>query len=125
MPVDGRVHGKVAVVTGGAGGIGAATARLLAREGAAVVIGDLLEEQGRATEAEIAPSMLATRGDLKSLAAGHFRDEIPELPVLEGWRRELVGQDLLDLLDGKQSLRIDDGKKISATREEPSGNGDA
>ncbi len=49
-----RVDGKVAVVTGGAGGIGAATARLLAREGAAVVIGDLLEEQGRATQAQIA-----------------------------------------------------------------------
>ena len=49
-----RVDGKVAVVTGGAGGIGAATARLLAREGAAVVIGDLLEQQGRATVAQIA-----------------------------------------------------------------------
>ena len=49
-----RVEGKVAVVTGGAGGIGAATARLLAREGAAVVIGDLLEEEGRAVEAQIA-----------------------------------------------------------------------
>ncbi|MCI0794924.1 MAG: SDR family NAD(P)-dependent oxidoreductase, partial [Chloroflexi bacterium] len=49
-----RVDGKVAVVTGGAGGIGAATARLLAREGAAVVIGDLLEEQGRAVETQIA-----------------------------------------------------------------------
>ena len=49
-----RVEGKVAVVTGGAGGIGAATARLLAREGAAVVIGDLLEEQGRVTETQIA-----------------------------------------------------------------------
>ncbi|MCI0896321.1 MAG: glucose 1-dehydrogenase [Chloroflexi bacterium] len=49
-----RVDGKVAVVTGGAGGIGAATARLLAREGAAVVIGDLLEEEGRAVEAQIA-----------------------------------------------------------------------
>ena len=54
MRVNGRVEGKVAVVTGGAGGIGAATARLLAREGAAVVIGDLLEEQGRAVEAQIA-----------------------------------------------------------------------
>ena len=49
-----RVDGKVAVVTGGAGGIGAATARLLAREGAAVVIGDLLEEEGRVTETQIA-----------------------------------------------------------------------
>jgi ribonuclease D len=79
----------------------------------------------RATEAEIAPSMLATRGDLKSLAAGHFRDDIPELPLLEGWRRELVGQDLLDILDGKQSLRIADGKKIAATPEEPSKSDDA
>lgn len=60
----------------------------------------------RATEAEIAPSMLATRGDLKSLAAGQFRGEIPDVSILEGWRRELVGQDLLDILDGKKSLRV-------------------
>lgn len=69
----------------------------------------------RATEAEIAPSMLATRGDLKSLAAGHFRGEVPELPLLEGWRRELVGRDLLDILDGKQTLRVEDGKKITTS----------
>lgn len=61
----------------------------------------------RATEAEIAPSMLATRGDLKSLAVGYFCSALPELGLLEGWRRELVGQDLLDILDGKSSLRID------------------
>jgi NAD(P)-dependent dehydrogenase (short-subunit alcohol dehydrogenase family) len=39
----GRLEGKVAVVTGGASGIGAATARLLAGEGAAVVVMDLRE----------------------------------------------------------------------------------
>jgi len=37
----GRFGGKVAVITGGASGIGAATARLLHREGACVVLGDL------------------------------------------------------------------------------------
>jgi ribonuclease D len=61
----------------------------------------------RATEAEIAPSMLATRGDLKTLAAAHHYSQIPELPILQGWRRELVGQDLLDLLDGKKALKLD------------------
>ena len=48
-----RMAGKVALISGGARGIGAATARLLSREGAAVVIGDLLEKEGRQTEAQI------------------------------------------------------------------------
>ena len=49
-----RVADKVALISGGARGIGAATARLMAREGASVVIADLLENEGRETEAEIA-----------------------------------------------------------------------
>ena len=42
----GRMDGKVAIVTGAARGTGGATARLLAEEGARVVLADVLEEQG-------------------------------------------------------------------------------
>ncbi|HIN04992.1 MAG TPA: SDR family NAD(P)-dependent oxidoreductase, partial [Dehalococcoidia bacterium] len=49
-----RLEGKVAIVTGGARGMGAAEARLLAREGAKVTIADVLEDEGKAVEAEIA-----------------------------------------------------------------------
>lgn len=42
-----RLKDKVAIVTGGASGMGAATARIFAREGAKVVVADLLEAEGR------------------------------------------------------------------------------
>ena len=48
-----RLEGKVAIISGGARGQGAAEARLLAREGAAVVFGDILDEDGLKLEAEI------------------------------------------------------------------------
>ena len=48
-----RLQGKVALVTGGAQGIGAAVVRRLAQEGAAVVIADILVDAGRALAQEL------------------------------------------------------------------------
>ncbi len=48
-----RLENKVAIVSGAASGMGAATARRFAKEGAKVVIADMLEAEGRAVAAEI------------------------------------------------------------------------
>ena len=48
-----RLEGKVAIISGGARGQGAAEAKMFAREGAKVVFGDILDEEGRQVEAEI------------------------------------------------------------------------
>ena len=48
-----RLEGKVAIITGGARGQGATEARMFAREGARVVIGDVRDELGMQVEAEI------------------------------------------------------------------------
>lgn len=64
-----RLAGKVAIVTGAASGMGAATARLFAREGAQVVIADVLEEEGRKLADEIGPAARFERLDVTDEAA--------------------------------------------------------
>ena len=51
-----RLENKVALISGGARGMGAVEARMFCREGAKVVFGDILDEEGRKVEAEIRES---------------------------------------------------------------------
>ena len=63
-----RLEGKVAIITGGAGGIGAATARLMTARGARVAIADIAFDRAQALAAEI-PDALAIRLDLENEAS--------------------------------------------------------
>jgi NAD(P)-dependent dehydrogenase (short-subunit alcohol dehydrogenase family) len=66
---DGVLNGEVAVVTGGAGGIGAAVAEVFAREGARVAVADLDEDQARVVCAALGGDHLAVTLDVRSTAS--------------------------------------------------------
>ena len=108
----GRVQDKIAVVTGGAGGLGGSAARLMAKEGAKVVIADLADEQGQARAKEIGgdyvrldvTSEAGWEAAVRSVDGKHGRIDIlvngagiegdfvngsPETTSLEQWRKVL------------------------------------
>jgi NAD(P)-dependent dehydrogenase (short-subunit alcohol dehydrogenase family) len=60
----GELDGRVAIITGGASGIGAATVRLFVESGARVVIGDLQSERGSALARELSPHVVFQHADV-------------------------------------------------------------
>ena len=107
-----RVTDKVALITGGAGGLGSATARRLAGEGAMVVLADLADDAGTAIAKEIdgdyvrldVTSEAGWEAAVRSVDGKHGRIDIlvngagiegdfvngsPETTSLEQWRKVL------------------------------------
>ena len=70
----------------------------------------------RAAEQELAYELLAARADLQRIVTA-LREGLPEPDVrtLQGWRREVVGAELLELLSGRRALRVGPGRRIAVT----------
>lgn len=107
----GRVAGKVAIVTGSAGGIGRATAQVLAREGAKVVIADINLDGAKETAAEIGSAALAvfydaSRPETIQTLIDSTMSEFDRIDILHN-NAALVGPDTWEL----------DGSVLSTTIE--------
>lgn len=83
----GKLQGKTAIVTGAANGLGEATARLFASEGAQVIVADIAEEQGRAVadsigEAAIFRSLDVSDTDQWEAVVATARETFGRLDIL-------------------------------------------
>jgi len=83
----GKLDGRVALITGGASGIGAATVRLFVEEGASVLVADIQDDKGRRLDEELGPNVgylhtdVSREEDVKA-AIDHALDEFGRLDCL-------------------------------------------
>lgn len=82
-----RLNGKTALITGGASGIGAATARKFVAEGARVALADIQDDKGRALAAELGDAALFVHLDVTNEASWveaveHASKKLGELTTL-------------------------------------------
>ena len=72
----------------------------------------------RAQEAGLAYELIAARADLAPVVVAARRGgEEPTVRTLQGWRRELVGAELLELLAGRRRLGVGPGGRVAVTEE--------
>jgi ribonuclease D len=68
----------------------------------------------RALEEELAYELIAARADLQAIVLA-MRDgsPTPDVRTLQGWRRAVVGDELLELLDGRRSLTVGPDRHVA------------
>jgi 3(or 17)beta-hydroxysteroid dehydrogenase len=97
-----RLDGKVALISGGSRGIGGATAKLMVEAGAKVVIGDVLESQGRETAKALGDAATFIRLDVTSEADWDAAVALAEskfggLDILVNNAGLFLGRDFMDV----------------------------
>ncbi|HEU5114897.1 MAG TPA: glucose 1-dehydrogenase [Candidatus Paceibacterota bacterium] len=112
MNNNGRVSGKVALVTGAADGIGLAIASLLSKEGAKVVIADVNDEKGAAEAARLGDMYIhldVSNEDSWRDACSKIKDKHGRLDILVN-NAGIIGKGAQD----PENASLDDWRKIHA-----------
>ena len=96
-----QIANKVFIVTGGASGLGEGTARMLAKEGATVVIAEFKEEKGRDVDRmmRIAATIVVERDGHKAMVIGEKGERLKRISTD-------ARQELEKLLDAKVFLEV-------------------
>lgn len=111
----GRLDGKVALISGAARGQGACEARLFCREGARVVLGDILDEIGKQVEAELrAAGSEATYIHLNVTSAADWHAAVETAERRYGKLHILVNNAGILLRQGIEETTEDDWDRIMA-----------
>jgi ribonuclease D len=86
-----------------------------AQDGPVIALAESLV-RARAQEAGLAYELIAARADIAPIVVSARRgDPEPDVRTLRGWRRELVGSELLELLAGRRGLRVGAGGRIDVS----------
>ena len=74
--------------------------------------------RARSLEAGLAYELIASRAELEQIVtAARRREPEPQVRTLTGWRRELVGDDLADLLAGNGAIAVGHDRRLELTEE--------
>jgi ribonuclease D len=81
-------------------------------DGPAIALAESLV-RARAQDAGLAYELIAARADLAPIVVAARRGTPePDVRTLRGWRRELVGEELLELLAGRRTLGVGEGGRV-------------
>ncbi|HYM32155.1 MAG TPA: SDR family oxidoreductase [Candidatus Cybelea sp.] len=107
-----RVAGKVALITGGASGLGRATAKMLASEGAKVAVSDLNEAGAKAVAAEIGKDAIALAHDVTSEA--DWKDVLAKTVAAFGKLNILVQSAGIGMSKTVEDLTLEEWRRVHA-----------
>jgi NAD(P)-dependent dehydrogenase (short-subunit alcohol dehydrogenase family) len=110
-PIQGRFEGKVAIVTGGASGIGHATVHEFCREGGSVVFTDIELDRGSEIETELASAKLEARFIHGDMADAEFASRVTEYAFSRFGRVDCLVNNAFSFIAKAADATLDDWRR--------------